>query len=63
VVIVGLVEAWADRTVLRGADVPIVVRNDHVDQQALLHAAADVYLTTLTGPAGWSEAVLGSVAE
>jgi hypothetical protein len=63
VMIVGLAEHWADRIVLRDADVPIVVRNDAVDQGALVHATANVYLTTGLGAAGWSEAILGAATE
>lgn len=53
---------WSDRALLAAVDVPIVVRQDDGDQGRLLHRFPDAYVTTATGPAGWSEAVLGSAA-
>jgi hypothetical protein len=62
VLIVGLGEDWTDRVLLRAVDVPVVVRNGGVDQRRLLKRVPAAYLTHAAGPAGWSEAILGSVA-
>lgn len=51
---------WEDRTLLAAVDVPIVVRQEGVDQTRLLQRVPGAYLTVAAGPAGWSEAVLGS---
>jgi predicted mannosyl-3-phosphoglycerate phosphatase (HAD superfamily) len=59
---IGFGSDWADRALLAAVDVPIVVRNDAEDQARLLRRVPAAYLTTATGPAGWSEAVLGSAA-
>lgn len=53
---------WADRTLLAAVDVPIVVRQQDGDQARLLRRFPGAYLTEAAGPAGWSEAVLGSAA-
>jgi len=63
VVIVGLADTPHHRVLLHAADVPVIVRNDKADQQALLREMPSAYLTTAAGPAGWSEAILGSVGE
>ena len=63
VVIVGLADHARDRVLLLEADVPVIVRNDGVDQRTLLRDVPSAYLTTAAGPAGWSEAILGSVRE
>jgi predicted mannosyl-3-phosphoglycerate phosphatase (HAD superfamily) len=63
VVIVGLADTVQHRVLLHAADVPVIVRNNHADQQALLREMPSAYLTTAVGPAGWSEAILGSVGE
>lgn len=61
-VIVGLGHDWADRTLLREVDVPIIVGNASVDQERLLRELPGAYVTTTAaGAAGWSEAILGSV--
>lgn len=57
---IGFGSDWADRALLSGVDVPIVVRQDEADQSRLLRRFPDAYLTMASGPAGWSEAVLGS---
>jgi hypothetical protein len=54
--------AWADRMLLAAVTVPVIVRNDLYDQVRLLRRVPGAYLTAATGPAGWSEAVLGSAA-
>jgi predicted mannosyl-3-phosphoglycerate phosphatase (HAD superfamily) len=51
---------WADRMLLAAVTVPVIVRNDLYDQVRLLRRVPGAYLTAATGPAGWSEAVLGS---
>lgn len=63
VAIVGLVDSWRDRELLNVVDVPIVVRSDRPDETQLLAALPSAYLTTATGAAGWSEAILGSLPE
>ena len=51
---------WHDRALLAAVHVAIVVRQDGVDQQRLLQRFPGAYVTAASGPAGWSEAVLGS---
>jgi predicted mannosyl-3-phosphoglycerate phosphatase (HAD superfamily) len=63
VVIVALADTAQHRVLLHAADVPVIVRHDNADQQALLRDMPSAYLTTAVGPAGWSEAILGSVGE
>jgi predicted mannosyl-3-phosphoglycerate phosphatase (HAD superfamily) len=63
VVIVALADTAGHRVLLHAADVQVIVRNDNADQQALLREMPSAYLTTAVGPAGWSEAILGSVGE
>ena len=60
VLTIGFGCGWADRALLAAVNVPIVVRNGSEDQMRLLRRIPGAYLTTATGPAGWSEAVLGS---
>ena len=62
VLTIGFGCGWADRALLASVDVPIIVRNDSDDQMKLLRRIPGAYLTTAMGPAGWSEAVLGSAA-
>jgi len=50
----------ADYALLTAVDVPIVVRNEYGRQPELLHSLPGVFVTTATGAAGWSEAVLGT---
>jgi predicted mannosyl-3-phosphoglycerate phosphatase (HAD superfamily) len=56
---VGLGCDCGDGTMLAAVDVPIVVRDQHRDQQPLLQYVPGAYLTTATGAAGWLEAVIG----
>jgi predicted mannosyl-3-phosphoglycerate phosphatase (HAD superfamily) len=63
VVIVGLADTVQHRVLLHAADVPVIVRNNNADQQVLLREMPSAYLTIAVGPAGWSEAILGSVGE
>ena len=63
VLIVALADTAQHRVLLHAADVPVIVRNDNADQRALLREMPSAYLTTAAGPAGWSEAILGSVGE
>lgn len=63
VVIVALADSTQHRVLLHAADVPVIVRTGNADQQALLREMPSAYLTTAVGPAGWSEAILGSVGE
>lgn len=53
---------WADRALLAAVNVSIIVRDGSDDQERLVRRIPGAYLTTATGPAGWSEAVLGSAA-
>jgi predicted mannosyl-3-phosphoglycerate phosphatase (HAD superfamily) len=62
-VVVGLGDRWDDRELLNEVDVPIVVRSDAADQEQLMRRLPSAYVTRASGPAGWSEAILGSVAE
>jgi hypothetical protein len=49
----------ADYNLLTMVDVPIVVRDRSSRQPELLRQLPGAYVTASTGPAGWSEAVLG----
>lgn len=60
--VIGLGDDWPDRLLLRAVDVPVVVRNEALDQRRLLRELPAAYVTAAEGPAGWAEAVLGSVA-
>lgn len=62
-VIVGLVDRWADRTLLHEVDVPVIVRAPHPDVVRLVECMPAAYLTNAPGPAGWSEAILGALPE
>lgn len=62
VLTVGLGCSWEDRTLLEAVDVPIIIRSDRPDQGKLQRRIPDAYLTTAAGPAGWQEAILGSVS-
>jgi predicted mannosyl-3-phosphoglycerate phosphatase (HAD superfamily) len=53
---------WADRALLAAVNVSIIVRDGSDDHEKLVRRIPGAYLTTATGPAGWSEAVLGSAA-
>jgi predicted mannosyl-3-phosphoglycerate phosphatase (HAD superfamily) len=46
---------------LRRVDVPIVVRQPHLDDSDLRMLLPGAYLTTATGASGWAEALLGSL--
>lgn len=56
---VGLGCECSDASMLAAVDVPIVVRDQHRDQQPLLQYVPGAYVTTATGAAGWLEAVIG----
>ena len=60
VLFVGLGENWKHRALLRAVDVPVIVRNDGVDQMRLLRSIPDAYVTMAAGAAGWTEAILGA---
>lgn len=49
----------ADYDLLAAVDIPIVVRDRCEPPPELLRALPGVYVTSATGTAGWSEAVLG----
>ena len=49
----------ADYNLLTVVDVPIVVRDGSNRQPELLRQLPGAYVTASTGPAGWSEAVMG----
>jgi mannosyl-3-phosphoglycerate phosphatase len=61
VIVVGLGDHEADRPLLQEVDVPIIVRNEGIDQSGLLRKLPGAYVTGATGPAGWREAILGAV--
>ncbi len=58
---VGLGCSWNDRVLLEAVNVPIIVRSDGPDQARLQRRIPGAYLTGATGPAGWQEAILGSM--
>jgi predicted mannosyl-3-phosphoglycerate phosphatase (HAD superfamily) len=58
--LVGLGVSWNDRSLLRHVDVPVVVRSEAVDQRQLRDHFPDAYVTSLAGPHGWREAILGA---
>jgi hypothetical protein len=60
----GCVVALTDRqeSLLRAADVPVIVRNDAIDQDALRSRYPDAYMTEAEGSAGWAEAIVGHAA-
>ena len=58
-VIVGLGDDWADLSLLGEVDVPVIVRNPAVDQRRLQRVLPQAYVTSVAGPAGWCEAILG----
>jgi predicted mannosyl-3-phosphoglycerate phosphatase (HAD superfamily) len=60
VLTIGFGCGWNDRTLLTAVNVPIVVREEGVDQSRLRQRFPAAYVTAAAGPAGWSEAVLGS---
>jgi predicted mannosyl-3-phosphoglycerate phosphatase (HAD superfamily) len=62
-VVVGLGERGDDRVLLREVDVPVVVRSGAPGQDELVQSLPSAYLTSARGAAGWSEAILGSLAE
>ena len=61
VLTVGLGCSWEDRVLLDAVDVPIIVRSDGPDQARLQRRIPAAYVTSAAGPAGWQEAVLGSM--
>jgi predicted mannosyl-3-phosphoglycerate phosphatase (HAD superfamily) len=60
VILIGLGDDWSDRFLLQEVDVPIVVRNETVDQVALIQQLPHAFVTRESGPAGWAEAILGA---
>ena len=62
VVVVGLGEHRDDRVLLREVDVPVVLSGSPA-QEELMRSIPSAYLTQAPGVAGWSEAILGSLAE
>jgi predicted mannosyl-3-phosphoglycerate phosphatase (HAD superfamily) len=62
VLFVGLGEDWKHRALLRAVDVPVIVRNDAIDQMRLLRSIPEAYLTSAAGADGWTEAILGASA-
>jgi predicted mannosyl-3-phosphoglycerate phosphatase (HAD superfamily) len=52
----------ADYSLLTAVDIPIVVRDRCRSQPELLKQLPGVYVTSATGTAGWSEALLGDSA-
>ena len=62
VLFVGLGDNWKHRALLREVDVPVIVRNDGVDQARLLRSVPGAYLTMAAGADGWAEAILGAAS-
>lgn len=62
VLTVGLGCSWSDRALLEAVDVPVIIRSDASDQARLQKRIPAAYVTSATGPAGWQEAILGSMA-
>ena len=56
---IGIGCSLSDYTLLSAVDIPIVIR-EHGCQPELLRHLPGVYVTSATGIAGWSEAVLGT---
>jgi len=50
-----------DYGVLTVVDIPIVVRDGVKDQSMLLRHVPGAYVTTASGPEGWSEALIGTL--
>jgi hypothetical protein len=63
VLFVGLGEDWKHRALLRAVDVPVIVRNDGIDQVRLVRSIPEAYLTTAAGAEGWSEAIIGAASD
>ena len=61
VMLIGLGDDWTDRFLLREVDVPIIIRNDEVDQAGLIRMFPTALVTRTAAPAGWCEAILGSM--
>ena len=59
---VGLGCSWSDRTLLEAVNVPIIVRSESPDQARLQRRIPGAYVTQASGPAGWQEAILGSMS-
>jgi predicted mannosyl-3-phosphoglycerate phosphatase (HAD superfamily) len=57
--LVGVGTSWRDHLLLRHVDVPVVVRNPAIDQRELRAHFPRAFVTSLTGPDGWIEALLG----
>jgi predicted mannosyl-3-phosphoglycerate phosphatase (HAD superfamily) len=60
---IGLGAESRDHVLLREVDVPVIVRSDADDQVRLCRSMPAAYVTRAEGPAGWSEAILGSVGQ
>ena len=63
IVAIGLGAEWRDRDLLHEVNVPVIVRTEALDQARLIRRFPAAYVTSAAGPAGWSEAILGSVGE
>jgi predicted mannosyl-3-phosphoglycerate phosphatase (HAD superfamily) len=61
VLFVGVGEDWKHRSLLRAVDVPVILRNEVIDQGRLVRTIPDAYVTTAAGVAGWEEAILGGI--
>jgi predicted mannosyl-3-phosphoglycerate phosphatase (HAD superfamily) len=63
VLFVGMGQDWKHRALLRAVDVPVIVRNEEIDQMRLLRSIPEAYMTVAAGADGWTEALLGTAAE
>ncbi len=57
--LVGVGASWNDHLLLRHVDIPVLVKNQDIDQRRLLAQFPDAYITQSTGIDGWTEAILG----
>ena len=62
-VVVGLGDRPDHCALLSQVDVPVIVRSEAVEQDQLVRGVPAAYVTKASGPAGWTEAILGSVAD
>jgi predicted mannosyl-3-phosphoglycerate phosphatase (HAD superfamily) len=62
IVVIGFGVRWSDRFLLRAVDVPVIIRNGHIDQSQLRKTFPDAFVTNSKGPLGWGEAILGRLA-
>jgi predicted mannosyl-3-phosphoglycerate phosphatase (HAD superfamily) len=62
IVTIGFGATSSDRFVLEHVDVPVIIRDQHRDQNQLRRTFPEAFVTTRHGPLGWGEAILGGLA-